>query len=96
MDNVLAPCGCGAQAVVCRNQVGQRLHGRGNSNRDLFIHLLQQGIVADLRGADLHYRAVYLRAGEMEEVQRKQRKQEQDKGDDSGESPAYRGDRESS
>jgi hypothetical protein len=29
--------------------MGQRLHGCGNSNGDLFVHLLQQHIIADLR-----------------------------------------------
>src|ERR1700739_98724 len=96
--NVLAPCGSagGVRGVVCRNQVGQRLHGRGNSNRDLFIHLLQQSIITDLRGTDLHCRVGCLRVGETEEMQRKQRKQEQDQGDGSGKSPLYSGDRESS
>src|ERR1700739_4367375 len=98
LHNVLTPCSSAGSArlVVCRDQVGQRLHGRGNGNRDLFIHLLQQSIITDLRGTDLHCRVGCLRVGETEEMQRKQRKQEQDQGDGSGKSPLYSGDRESS
>ena len=80
LHNVLAPCGYGARVVVCRNQMGQRLHGRGNGNGDLFIHLFEQGIITDVRGTDLHCRAGYLRGGEMKEMQWKQRKQEQHQG----------------
>jgi hypothetical protein len=31
--------------------MGQGLHGCGHRNRDLFVHLLQQHIIADFRSA---------------------------------------------